>query len=199
MFFNLQAVGAFDTGGGVDVTDHQVTFTLEAKPDFQISNVSIQENGDFSLLGVGTDITKVGVGLAAIMRIYEVDGQAITPIVVSKNMTFSPASTPNGQYALPDFEGAAQPWSGNLLFDVNSILAGAGIQGHATQLDLTFDNSLFAVSETGSAALIMKKMVDIGVNSDGGPNVPEPSTLVMLGIGAMSLAGYRRRRRMVEV
>ncbi len=187
--FTPQGFGAFGMGGAVDLTDGQLTTTLAAKPGQWITEILITENGDFSLAGTGTSMTYVEIDLMAILRVTEVNGSPITPVLAAVSIDVLPAATPDGKFTLPDFPGLTQSWSGQATFNVDSFLASKGISGHATRIDLTFDNTLFAASEAGTAALIMKKMVDITPTT-----VPEPGGLVLLGMASLMI-GLRPRRR----
>lgn len=193
LLFDLAGVGAFGTAGGFDFIDVQLQTTIVAKSHRAITQLEIRENGDFSLFGSGTAATKVAVGVPAILRIREIDGAEITPIVVSKNMTITPSGTTNGQFDLVNSPGVGQLWSGLLAFDVDQIIQDAGMHGKATRVDLTFDNSLLATSESGSGAMIMKKMVDLGVITT--VLVPEPGTLAMLFTVASGLGIFVWRKR----
>jgi len=77
--------------------------------------------------------------------------------------------------------------------------ATAGASGNvlATTFHVVIDNDLHAAGSTNPAsfAFIEKKgiTIDIGTGSGGGPNTPEPATLGVLSLGALTLIARRRR------
>ncbi|MEN6404937.1 MAG: PEP-CTERM sorting domain-containing protein [Thermoguttaceae bacterium] len=195
LFFNLEGVGAFNIrkeDGGFDIVDGQLTTSLAAHSGYGIDSVAINEYGDYTLLGVGTSTTQVSVTVSAILRITEVNGVGVAPITttLSDNATYDLASAGNttGSWSLSVVFDAA-----DILAAETDVLADAGItDGLVTQATLTFDNTIFAVSELTSGAFIAKKMVDIDV---GTQPVPEPSALVLTCIGAVFFLGQTWRKR----
>jgi hypothetical protein len=123
------------------------------------------------------------------VRVTHVDGAAITPFTFTANMAFSPSA---GAYNLAANRGLGVIWQGQAELDITAALAQAGIHGKATKVDLSIDNSLFAMSETSSVAYIKKKQLE-GVTITA--VVPEPSSFALLGFGALSLMAYSRRQR----
>jgi hypothetical protein len=72
-----------------------------------------------------------------------------------------------------------------LKFDIDQILLDNGIAGKATEVYFTMDNILYAQSVAGTYSQIEKK-------SAGGfivtvPQVPEPATMMLLGLGGLLL------------
>lgn len=176
-------------GGGADITDGQLNFTICSLPGNFIDQVLFSEAGDYTLVGGGTSGTYVQVSAPVTIEIYQVDGAAITPINVTQYMTFTP---PDGKYDLiNDGPAVADPWSGGVSFDVNQILVDNGVDFDvgATKVDFYLDNTLVAISEVGTQARIAKKDFSgftITVT-------PEPSTIGLLVIGVLGMSLRRRR------
>ena len=184
--FSANASGA----GGLDITDAQLTFGIDAKPNRTIENIILTETGDYTLLGSGTAGTLAAVAASVIIEVFEVDGiTLLTPVQTTTALMFSPS---NGDYNLAD-DGTAllAQWTGFLDFDVNAFLASQGISGHATLVQVTLDNQLVATSEDGTSAFIAKKDTD-GLSVIA---VPEPTTGTLFTFGLLGLLAAGRRRR----
>lgn len=82
-------------------------------------------------------------------------------------------------------------WSGSLVLDINSIKThfGIGPAANVTGMRLQLSTTVSAASIDGMASAAL-----LNVNV-GNVTVPEPSTYALLGLSALGLALYARRRR----
>lgn len=171
-----------------EIVDSQIRFTMVANSNQHIPVLNLKENGAVTLLG---DVTSgayatAGVGMAVFYHIRAIDGVAINGPQGSLNMTFTPTG---GMYNLTNGQLNNQQWSGQLSIDFDAILASKSLAGHATTVEITFDNTLSAANYNGAFASIEKQFVEI--------SVPEPSTaiLVLGGTTVLASIGWRRRLR----
>jgi hypothetical protein len=187
LLFNPVSFGSSSGNGAFDITDGTLTSTLEAFSGNVIEKLLFAERGDYTLAGNGTANTNATVAAIMFIRITKADYHAITPVTGNVSMLFSPS---DGTYNLVDDRGTLVPWYGSLAVDLTAMLAGAGVSGRATSVDITLDNQLMTFSEPGTLAYIKKKEAE-GISITA--IVPEPSTFALLAIGAISLLAYRRR------
>lgn len=189
--FNPQGFAAFSQGGGVDLTDGQLNFLIKATEGNSISQLHFYEVGDFSLAGTGTGGTKVAVATSFFLDILSVDGVSINPVSLTGSMVFTPNA--NGQFDLVSNSGIGLFWSGGINFDINAALDANSISytSGATEIRVNLDNTLLAVSESGSVAYIAKKGFD-GVGFT--VSVPEPSSMTIALLGMLALFGCGKRK-----
>jgi hypothetical protein len=190
--FNPQGFGAFASGGGLDLTDGQLTLTILANNGSAIPTLNFWEAGDYSLIGSGTTNTYVDVTANYFINITKVDGVGITPINIMGTMSFNPVGT--GTFTLPSNPGNGNLWNGMISVDINNALALANVPYlfGATEVQFNFDNVLTARSESGSISIIQKKdfQGSVGISVI----VPEPSILAMTLCGAGLLIARRNKR-----
>ena len=183
--FKVAASGA----GGVDNLDGTLQILIDAKDGFDIDSVELEEFGDYYLFdnGVnGTIGTNVEVVAFAFVTILEVDGSVVAPITEHGLAVYSPVG---GLYDLPtygDLDSNEMEWEAEVKFDIDAILADAGVAGKATLVQFSLDNKLYARSEDGTQAEIAKKGAYAITLT-----VPEPATMALLGLGGLLL---RRRK-----
>jgi hypothetical protein len=174
----------------IDLTDGQLLFMVVAKPGKAIANIKFAESGVTTVTGVGTDLTYTDVSAEGMLEINEVDGNPIDVIDVPISLIFSHRA--DGQWQLvTDGEALTLPWTGMQFIDLNAILDANNIPYDlgVTKLSVDLDNALIARSEQGSLAFIDKKDYFIVT-----VNVPEPATLMLLGLALIaSLASFRSR------
>ena len=211
--FNPVGFDAVSANGGSDITDSNLTFMVTAKSGSRISSISFSEIGDTTLAGnvaPGSMETASAVFADGVLDIHEVDFQGINHISVPFSLTFNPSG---GTYFLGT-DGGGGPifntqWSGSVTLDIDAILIANGFvippgpidpDGGATKISINLDNTLVAVSQNGTSAIINKKDfggISIRANVPGEPGgdveIPEPGT-VMLATMALAMAVFSGRR-----
>ena len=191
--FNPTSFGSSSLGGGGDVTDGQLNFTVAGTVSpsqvVAISQVSLAESGDFTLVGTGTVATQAIAGGNIKVIVKEIDGVTLgTPIVLS------PSNASIGFNLLTN-PGVLQPWSLGASLNITAQLTALAIPFNygATRVDVVMDDNLIALSEASTAAFIAKK--DFTVNLVGNVSlVPEPAGLMLLAVGAVGAFSRRRGR-----
>lgn len=181
------------TGGVADITDGQLNFTVMGQNNggniVAIGGISLFEGGDFTLAGSGTAATQVQAGAIVNVKITEIDGSAVTPIILTPS---------NGgvAYNLAADAGIVQPWSLDLLVDVEAQLTSLGVPFivGATKAEVVINNQLLAISEPSTVAFIAKKEFVIDIVPDLGV-LPEPGTLAMAGVALCGIGAISRRKR----
>lgn len=197
LVFNPHLFGAFAAGGTSDLTDGQLSLTISANAGSAIPTIKFWERGDFTLVGAGTSLTYVDVTANFYVTVLKIDG--VTPaggpvVLPAGSMSFAPVA--NGTFDLPTYPGVGSLWLGVYNLDVNAALAAEGISGYifgATELRFTLDNELYAQSEAGTQARILKKEIAGSVGIE--VLVPEPSTFALTLCAAGLLFARRRSVR----
>ena len=178
--------------GGMDLADSKLSMTISAKSLAEgITDISLVEFGDYSLARTGTTSNPFTQAKASgWVTIQEVNGSAIAPIVIPTiaGLQF------DSQHTLPgsSLSDIASAWSGSLNFDVEQALKDHNITGLATKVSFSMDNTLYTSADAQSLAYIAKKGVTLTVT---GSEVPEPATFTLLGLGALGLAVWMKRKR----
>jgi len=171
---------ASSTGGGADLTDGQLNYTVMAGPNTPgIPFIALQEGGTFTLAGAGSSATQVLAGAIIRVTVNEINGAPIAPL----NLTPVNGSVEFNLNANP---GVAQPWGLGLTLNVSAQLAGLGFAPtqRATKVDVVINNALVALSEGGrfsSTALITKGDFDVNIT-------PEPGSCLLMGMALCALA-----------
>jgi hypothetical protein len=203
--FNPTGFGAFASGGAVKGTDGQLGFMVVAKQGIGISNINFAEAGITTLAGIGTDNTYTDVSATGKVKILAIDGNTLNNVIsIDISLTFAPNG--NGTFRLVSDAGlglSSLPWTGGQLINLDQALTANNIpfQLGATKISVDLDNGLVAQSEQGTFSLIDKK--DFGglavtVNmphGGGGPDTPEPTSLVLAFLGFVGVAAGRRYSR----
>jgi len=206
--FNPIGFDAASADGGADITDGQLTFMVEAKPGPNgMVGISFNEAGITQLAGnvaAGDLSTATMVRAAGVLDVHEVDFVPINNISVPFFLTFNPS---NGDYFLGT-DGGGGPlyftdWSGSTNINLLQVLFDAGVRRTfgVTKLSVNLDNVLVATSQDGTSSLISKK--DFGGLSitvqtpggGGGPDIPEPTTFALAGLGILGALLGRRHGR----
>jgi hypothetical protein len=185
---------AFGSAGGVDLTQGQLNFGIKSASDtIGISAINLFEAGDYALNGIGTSATQVFAGAIVRITVTEIDGDNVAPI------SLAPVDGSVGFNLLAN-SGLVEPWSLGLFLNIASQLSSLGIsfKTGATEIEVSIDNQLLALSEASSIAFITESDFKFGVEPSV---VPEPSPLAMVvscGVMVAVVNWWRRRRWMAS-
>lgn len=175
-----------------EIVDSVLSFSVVAKPNNSIDDLSFAERGFTQLVGLGGASAYSSVTAHFIIDIVEVDGLPVggTQFNIDKDMVFTPS---DGDYEL-GVDGTTAyntVWRGDVMVDVRQHLIDQGIDFSigATKLNVLLENTLTAAANDGGSALINKQDFD-GVTIT--VNVPEPTSLVLAGMVLVGIAGVRR-------
>ena len=122
------------------MVDDTLTITIQANSGSYIDDVLLTEAGDTTLSSFLNAFAASSVSASVFVDIFEVDGVAVNNINGNASMIF----TQNGQYESTNEGYGTHIWTGALLIDLDSIIAGAGGSGRATRIQLNLDNTLVA-------------------------------------------------------
>ena len=149
--------------------------------------MTISESGDFTLIGGGTALTQVAVGIGARIDILGVDGSPLAePESVFLSATFDANLADDGPVQVA-------PWANSLVVDFEAILTELDIpfEFGVSKADIVIDNQLVAISEASSVAFIAKKDFQIATDVE---IVPEPASLGMMLVAVVGFGLAFRRR-----
>ena len=175
--FTPLAFTSTSAGGGADITDGQLNFTVMG-PATGILGLGLFEAGDYTLAGLGTPATSVVAGAIIRVTVREINGVPVAPI------NLPPVNASFGD-ALPGTV-VAGPWSLGLNINIAGQLPP---NQRATKIDVVINNSLVSTSEANTVAFIAKKEFIINI-----PNIPEPTSAALAGLAlcGLGLAGRKR-------
>jgi hypothetical protein len=179
---------SYSEGAASDTTDGKLEGAIKAKNggDY-VDTIHFQEWGDVTLLGSPSSWGLASVSNTYFLTITEID---FAPLVDYIEMQFVMTVSPSaGDWLLYD-DGYQNGtiWSGEFFVDVTEELQLLGVDGVATDVFFSMDNTLSTSSEVGTSAYIAKKQTDgLQVTVETAPVVPEPATLALLGLGGLLL------------
>lgn len=144
-------------------------FELEliAHPGFSFQNIIITEYGDYGIFDSGS--VQVSGGLT----VDNLDTAASLTAATSSDLSTL-------------ITGDIQTWQASSGVNIGSP--------DWTRIKITFENGLFAMSDSGSAAFIEKKVLGSAITLQV---IPEPATVAMLSLGVVFMFGNLRNKRTV--
>lgn len=185
------------SGGSVEFADGRLTTGLVLNPGSAIQTVNIFEGGGWGVAGGTSATTALETLVVNQLFITSVNGVAVNPIVVTPTITFTDTDSGSAKVttSLNTIEFSSSgglstgSWNADASFNVPAALAGAGLTGTVTGLELDLNNQLAVDSEANSTSFIDKKFFDITT----GGTVPEPATISGMVLAAGGLLARRRR------
>ena len=193
LIFTPSSFDAAAVNNAFDSTHSTFNATITSTSTASIDIILIEEGGDYSMFGPGSDGTFVSASMGGTLQILNSTnagdiGQIITwggtgsdfeavftPGLAPDGTSLFETNPPNGSFA----------WTASVAIDIASLFPGA------TQVELQFNNQLQAFAAAGASASIQKKAID-------GPKItviPEPGTAALLALGLSGLAIRSRRTR----
>jgi hypothetical protein len=190
MDFNPVGFDAAASGSGASQSvTSRLTFTLASNAGYAISQVSVQELGNTTMAGSGSDDSATEITASGTLTVTHVDDAAVTPIVRPIAVSFTPSG---GSYQLVT-DGGGLPlfqtqWSGSLFVNVDNILTSEGVPFTlgATRLTIDLPNTLSAASEAATSAKVITTDFGIAVLT-----VPEP----VFPLWVLAASGFVARRK----
>ena len=178
-------------GGPLEIVDSTIDTVLMAHSGQVLNNIRIDEAGDHTIGGAPGGFASAGVGAAFFVTVLEVNNNPVSLPILSQNLQVTTGAGPNGgQYFRPGDDGIATIWDGSVFIDLDAYLNSLNVDGSVTKARLKWDNTLTAQADAQSGAFIKKKVVNGVVITT---NVPEPSSIMLVGLGLAVIAAKRRR------
>jgi PEP-CTERM motif len=166
--FSTGPFTASQEGVGADNTAAQLSFVIQADPGLFIESISLEEIGDFLMLGDTAMVTAGGTLVATILDPF-IGGFVSDPIVIDP--------------VVPLTGTGSGIWSGLASVDITSY--------SATRVRIDLDNLLIASANApADAAIIDKKALTVNVLFS--ENIPEPASAALMGMGLLAVLKRRR-------
>lgn len=172
MTFALPGFTASASNNNSDITAGALEFTFDANPGKFIQTLSLFETGTYQILG---DASVSAAGTLT-LRYFDDLEQAFVTLAEPIQMVINSGVPGTG---FPVTDPGTGTWVGTALIDLNNL----GIQ--TSHVIIAMDNSLIASADLGGSATISKDSLTINAT------VPEPASLVLMGLGTMMIARKR--------
>jgi len=163
----------------------QLTLQVDADAGYFIERIQLTEAGDTTLTSFVDAFAVTTVVGDVFVDVLEIDGNPANNINGNALMVF----TSDGDFRSDEDGYGTHIWEGELLVNIDQMIADAGETGKATLVSLSIANTLTALGEAGASARIQKKDIDgLAITV-----IPEPGTALLMGLGLVGLAGCGRR------
>lgn len=169
---------------GCPPTPHTVsdTLTLQIQASNQdfIGEIILREAGDTTLASFLDAFAATTVSADVFVDVLELNGNSINNLNLNTQMVFNSGGT----YTTVGEGTGTHLWNGFLKLDIDALIASAGLTGNATLVQISLSNTLTAFADSGASARIEKKDIDgLAITV-----VPEPGTVLLMGLGLAGLA-----------
>jgi hypothetical protein len=194
---NLQFSSVSGGATPSDFVDGKLVVDITAKDGFGIDGITLFERGTYSFgLGGSAATTQAKVQLiGATLNVTAINGTALgTPYSIPGTMLFQP-SLPGSKTFAKITDPDAGDWSGTMLIANIPALMNLSAGQRVTSAKLIFDNQLETITGASSHSFIDKKDLQLSIIPTP---VPEPSTLVLLGMGGLFFVFLRKRKRLAR-
>jgi hypothetical protein len=162
-------------------TSDRLSMTIKAQPNGVLSKITVDEFGDWSILGAigGVKVTG-GLFITDLTPGHAANTYSLTPTVQyynsETNTTITSPARPTGE--------SSGTWHASLFYNLLPL------PGDVTSVQLVLNNVLQASAGTETTSFIQKKAVTLTVND---PVIPEPASLAVISVGGMVLFCRRRK------